>query len=755
MIPISPIQNSAKLTKTARMTMAPPTGLLLGRNPRKPTHRVGNLIGEGACSSVYELESLDGISDEHFAIKIAPLPPPKPSSKKRKPTPVERNANLLNYETIMYTAQLNKLRGTYIPAIPSSKGPPQSGDVDGTYPVRLLCNGVVVLVSHTLLPLSTAGFRFLVMEKMDGTLYDVIPRLLAGKRTRQGKIPFGTIAARLLDCIQALHETGFLFVDVKPENFMLSKNGKTIADSIRMIDFGLIQPVKSIHGHRPNEGTSALVGTPLYSSLNVHDGQTHSRRDDLEALGYIVGELLMKLVAVANGATNKTVQLPWSHGTSDEHIAKLKETEVSSTKSKFFDSIGMYGNEAAQQVMRDYVSAVRAMNYKQTPDYDSLRDLLLRLDVVAAKPTKKPAARKATPTKKKKTAPTSPSSSRKSARAGRAAAKRASPDSDNDNEDVPPKIRRVLAIDDDDDFNARDRRSTASEDTGFVTARDVETEDMDWDLTEEQDSKPRSMGPRLGIKVLFTQGPHKGESFALVKKEMETVYLGGNPTAKDGDGFAMPGDDQVDDTHIKLVLQANKRMQTVLVTNLSSSSGTFINGSSIPAKKERKVFINDTITIGGSVLKIMKLPQDKEPQPTFSPPTQKPAAVAKTRSDENKKPPSNKPPPTGPGVRITFKQGQHNDFYLAKSDVSRIVIGSNPSSKKDETITIPDASVDATHARLELIYARKLCTVTVTDLKSSSGTFVSASRIPSGKDRKAFINDLIQVGDVIMQVKPL
>lgn len=112
-------------------TMAPPTGLLLGRNPRKPTHRVGSLIGEGACSSVFELESIDGVSEEKFAIKIAPLSD-KPPSKKRKPTPVERNANLLHHETLMYTAQLNKLRGTYIPYLPSSKGPPHSGDVDGT-----------------------------------------------------------------------------------------------------------------------------------------------------------------------------------------------------------------------------------------------------------------------------------------------------------------------------------------------------------------------------------------------------------------------------------------------------------------------------------------------------------------------------------------------------------------------------------------------------------------------------------------------
>ena len=116
--------------KNPESTMAPPKGLSLGRNPRKPTHRVGNLIGEGACSSVYELEVLNGDCSESFAIKLAPLPATtKPS--KRKATPIERNANLLNHEAIMYTAQLNKLRGSYIPYLPSSKGPPQSGDVDG------------------------------------------------------------------------------------------------------------------------------------------------------------------------------------------------------------------------------------------------------------------------------------------------------------------------------------------------------------------------------------------------------------------------------------------------------------------------------------------------------------------------------------------------------------------------------------------------------------------------------------------------
>ena len=113
--------------------MALPVGLQIGNNPQNPTHRVGKLIGTGACSNVHELEAIDGSSVEKFAIKLTPIPPRKKPSSKRKPTPVERNANLLNHETLMYKAQLNKLHGKYIPYLPPAKGPPQSGDADGTF----------------------------------------------------------------------------------------------------------------------------------------------------------------------------------------------------------------------------------------------------------------------------------------------------------------------------------------------------------------------------------------------------------------------------------------------------------------------------------------------------------------------------------------------------------------------------------------------------------------------------------------------
>jgi len=35
-----------------------------------------------------------------------------------------------------------------------------------------------------------------------------------------------------------------------------------------------------------------FAGTSIYASLNVHDGYSESRRDDMESLGYVMMEML-------------------------------------------------------------------------------------------------------------------------------------------------------------------------------------------------------------------------------------------------------------------------------------------------------------------------------------------------------------------------------------------------------------------------------------------------------------------------------
>eukprot|EP00538_Stauroneis_constricta_P000950 CAMPEP_0119555038 /NCGR_PEP_ID=MMETSP1352-20130426/7368_1 /TAXON_ID=265584 /ORGANISM="Stauroneis constricta, Strain CCMP1120" /LENGTH=301 /DNA_ID=CAMNT_0007601733 /DNA_START=137 /DNA_END=1039 /DNA_ORIENTATION=+ len=282
--------------------------------------KIGRVIGSGACGAVHELESLRSSSDfssEDLVAKMVPLP--KKTSKYKR-SPAETNAALLYYEHTVYQNFFQGLQGTYIPRLPSGKEVQPYGDI--------------------------SGYRYLVMERMEMQLHDVVPELL--RESKSGKVSFGPVAAQLLKCVQSIHENRHIVVDIKPDNFMLAPavpspgfptqkragrtKGKTasaaagskaqqLAGRIRILDLALVQPIASVSkSHRPNEDKSSIAGTPLYSSINVHQGQTPSRRDDIEALAYVIAEMLMQLSAGGDAS----IKLPWSNAKSDEEIGSMK-----------------------------------------------------------------------------------------------------------------------------------------------------------------------------------------------------------------------------------------------------------------------------------------------------------------------------------------------------------------------------------------------------------------------------------------------
>lgn len=122
------------------------------------------------------------------------------------------------------------------------------------------------------------GQLALVMEYVEGSNL----KLLMGAGD---PVLTGNIAQVLIDFASALevvHDRGYMHLDVKPENVLLTRNG-----SLRLIDFDLAQPIPD-----PPRKQDRLSGTPAYMAPEQLLRQPIDHRVDLWAFGVSAYELL-------------------------------------------------------------------------------------------------------------------------------------------------------------------------------------------------------------------------------------------------------------------------------------------------------------------------------------------------------------------------------------------------------------------------------------------------------------------------------
>ena len=162
--------------------------------------------------------------------------------------------------------------------------------------------------------------------------------------------------------IERVHSSHFIHRDIKPTNFLIGVGPHR--NDVYIIDFGLAKRYRdtTTHLHIPfQKHHSFITGTTSYASLNSHLGAEQSRRDDLEALAYVLIYLLCG-------------SLPWygakaSTQKQRDKIAQMKLDGFSSLLTEWPNKF---------HVFLDYT---RALHFEEKPDYAYLRQLFHDLRV--------------------------------------------------------------------------------------------------------------------------------------------------------------------------------------------------------------------------------------------------------------------------------------------------------------------------------------------------------------------------------------
>ena len=163
---------------------------------------------------------------------------------------------------------------------------------------------------------------------------------------------------QMVNILENIHEKHILHRDIKPENFVMGLN--QYSNIVYLIDFGLAKKYRSMTTlvQYPLTMRKKFTGTARYASINALKGYEHSRRDDLESLGYI-------LIYFLKG------QLPWQKIKAKDKEEKYKK--ILQKKSE------ISSNELCRGIPKEFeyfLEYIKNLKYEEKPDYKKLCDLL-------------------------------------------------------------------------------------------------------------------------------------------------------------------------------------------------------------------------------------------------------------------------------------------------------------------------------------------------------------------------------------------
>jgi serine/threonine protein kinase len=169
------------------------------------------------------------------------------------------------------------------------------------------------------------------------------------------------LGEQMVTRLEYMHNKDIVHRDIKPDNFVMGIEEN--CNSCYIIDFGLAKKFRSstTKEHYPMKIKSRLTGTARYASINALKGYDQSRRDDLEAVGYVLMYLLRG-------------SLPWQglpNNDKDERYKKIMEKKQATSPESLC--------EGFPDEFCEYIKYTRNLQFEEDPNYDYLRGLFSKV----------------------------------------------------------------------------------------------------------------------------------------------------------------------------------------------------------------------------------------------------------------------------------------------------------------------------------------------------------------------------------------